>query len=647
MSRRLPRAVQWLLRSTVPRDLVDSIVGDLEEERLRRGAGARRGTADVSWHAARIVAAFAWERLVRERRLPPIADEAPQRARAIDSVRQDVAFSVRLLWRHPGLTAVAVLTLALGIGANTAIFSVVDAVLWRPLPFSDAQSIMSLSERRPREGMQHGPVSPADFFDWRREASSFSDMSAYRPVTVNLTGAAEPQRIGGLLVTNGFLRVLAMQPAIGRDFRAEEDTDGRNRVVLLSDGLWRRAFGADRSTIGRRVLLDGEPYEVAGVLPAAFWWPGEPEFLAPLALSGHDRGLRGAHFLSVVGRLKPGVPEARAREELAIVGDRLSLRFPVENDDHLPAMRPIRTALVGDTRTALLVLFGAVALVLLIACGNVAMLLLARALGRQKELSVRFAMGASRGRIVGQLLIESLVLSAAGGAAGLLLGHWSLTALLALLPARFEELPGLASVGLDPRVLGWAAAMSIASGVVFGIVPALAASDRRIGQSLAEETRGSAGHARGARIRSMLVAAELALSVVLLVGAALLTISFRNLIGVAPGFRPDQLVTARITLPWSRYGTHAQVTSFYAALFDRLDAAPGVARASATSAPPFSGLDNRLDLEIERRVQPPSTPFRAHPAPRVGRLLRHDGRSTCFAAARSTLTTTARRARSS
>jgi putative ABC transport system permease protein len=599
--------VSWLLRVSVPSDLLESIAGDLEEVR------DRRGTAAASRAAARIAASFAWERLTRERHLPPVADEAPQRAGLIDTVRQDAAFGVRLLRRQPGFAFVAVLALALGIGANTAIFSVVDAVLWRPLPFAGAGSIVSLAEQRPREGRVHGPVSPADFYDWRRTASSFSDMAAYYPKAANLTGGGEPQRIDGLRVTDGFLRVLAMQPALGRDLRAEEDADGRNRVILLSDGLWRRAFGADPSVVGRRVQLDGEPYEIVGVLPAAFWWPGDPAFLTPLALDAHDRTLRGAHFLSVVGRLRSGVSAAQAREELAVIGRRLSAQYPAENTDHAPELRPIRTALVGDTRTALLVLLGAVAFVLLIACGNVAMLLLARALGRHRELSVRFAMGASRGRIVRQLLVESLVLSFAGGAAGLLVGHWALSGLRAILPAQFEQLPGIAAVGLDARVLAWAAGVSLASGVAFGIAPALAASDRRIGRALTEEARGAAGHARGTRIRSTLVAAELALSVVLLAGAVLLMVSFRNLMDVAPGFRPDRIFTARLTLPYSRYGTHARVTAFYAALFERLRTTPGIASAAVSSAPPFSGIDDALDLQIERRPLTPAAPPRAYP----------------------------------
>jgi putative ABC transport system permease protein len=617
MSRRLPRGVEALLGLVVPSDLLDSIAGDLEEDHARQSGAARwRATAATWWHAARIASAFAWEGAVRERRLPPIADKAPGRVAmidSIDSIRQDLGFAVRLLRREPGFTTVAVLVLALGIGANTAIFSIVDAVLWRPLPFPNPATILSLAEQRPREGQLHGPVSPADFYDWRREATSFSDMAAYGDVALNLTGAADPQRIHGTRVTNGFLRILGMTPALGRDFRPDEDAPGREREVLLGYGLWRTVFGADRAIVGQKVMLNGEPYEVAGVLPAAFWWPTDPEFLAPYALDDHDRTLRAAHFLDVVGRLRPGASESQAREELAVIGRRLSAQYPAENTDHAPAIRPLRAALVGDTRTALLVLLGAVAFVLLIACANVATLLLSRASGRQKELAVRFAMGARRGRIVRQFLIESLVLAAAGGGAGLLVAGQSIAAFRTLLPAQFEGLPGIAGVGVDARVLAWAVGVSLATGLVFGSVPAWIASDLRIGEVLAEETRGGAGSARGARFRSILVASELALSVVLLVGAVLLMVSFRHLIDVAPGFRPEQLVTAQLTLPYSRYAAHTRVTAFYASLFERLRATPGVVGAAATSAPPFSGLDARLDLQIERRPEPAEGQVRAHP----------------------------------
>ena len=611
MSRRLPRGVERLLALVVPRDVVESVAGDLEETYAAGGRGRLRAAA-VWWQAARIGLSFAWEGALRERRLPPIADEAPARLALLDSVRQDVVFAFRQLRRQPGFAVVAVLALALGIGASTAIFSLVDAVLWRPLPFADAGSIVSVAEQRPREGRLHGPVSPADFADWRRAATSFAGMAAYRDAALNLSGEGEPQRVRATRVTADFLRVLGLAPALGRDFGPEAATGDRGREVLLSDGLFRRAFGADPSVVGRRVLIDGQPFDVVGVLPPAFWWPGDPELLAPLALSEHDWALRGAHFLAVVGRLRPGASFAQARGELAVIGRRLSAQYPDENADHAPELRPIRAALVGDTRTALLVLLGAVAFVLLIACANVATLLLARAGARRPELALRAAIGAGRGRIVRQFLIESLVLSAIGGAAGLVVGDWSLAGLRALLPSRFDALPGIGSVGLDGRMLAAAAAISFATGIVFGIVPALVASDRRIGAGLAGDARGGAGHAGSARFRAVLVVAELALSTALLIGAALLALSFRNVLDVAPGFRPEQLVTAEIALPYSRYGSHPQVTAFYRSLFDRLQSTPGVVRAAATSAVPFSGLDDCLDLHVDRRPEP-SEPARVHP----------------------------------
>jgi putative ABC transport system permease protein len=614
MNRRLPRGVETLMRLAVPGDIVESIVGDLEEEYSRRAARSGWRAAVMAWgRAARIAASFAWEGAIRERHLPPIADEAPRRTGLIDSIRLDVAFGVRMLRRQPGFTAVALVALALGIGANTAIFSIVDAVLWRPLPYAGADAIMSVAEERPREGLLYGPVSPADFYDWRRDSASFSDMAAYTDTMVNLTGGHEPERVRGTLVTGGFLRVLGTVPARGRDFRPEEEVRGRHRVVLLSDGLWRRRFGADASLVGRRVMLNDEPYEVAGILPASFWWPSDPDFLAPLALTEHDRTLRGAHFFEVVGRLRPGVSEAHAREDLRVIGRRLSTAYPLENQGHGPSLRPLRRALVGDTRTALLVLLGAVGLVLLLACANVATLLLARAAARHRELAIRVALGAARGRLVRQFLIESMVLALAGGAAGVVLAHWCIAAFHAFVPAQFAHLPGIAGVGVDARVLAFAVAASVATGLVFGVAPAVVVSDQQIGSALAAETRGAAGHARSTRLRAALVVTELALSLVLLVSAVLLIVSFRNLSEVSPGFRSEQVVTAALTLPGNRYGDHAPVVSFYTTLLERIRSLPGVQRAAATSAVPFSGDDDRLDLQIERRTEPADQPARAHP----------------------------------
>jgi putative ABC transport system permease protein len=618
MTPRPPFALRMLAR-WLPGDLRDPIAGDLAEEYLaRRERGARtRATVWVWCQALRLAAVFRWERLVRVRGVPPIAEELRSVTTMWDRLRQDVVFSVRMLRRQPGFTSVALIALALGIGANTAIFSVVDGVLWRPLPFPGADRVMSLAEQRPRESRWFGPVSPADYFDWLRDSRSFSAMAAYSTTgpagAFNLTGNGDPERVRPLEVAPAFLGVIGVMPALGRDLRAEEATLGRHRVVLLSDGLWRRRFGADPSVVGRTIAFDGHPYEIVGVLPAQFWWPSRPDVVVPLALADRDRALRAAHFLEIVARLRDGVTPAQAQEDLRLIGARLSQAYPLENANHFPNLRPLRDALVGDMRPALLILLAAVAFVMLIACANVATLLLARAASRQKELSVRRAVGATRFRVVQQMLTESLVVAFAGGAAGLLIAAWGLAAFRSIMPAQFADLPGIAGVGIDGRVLLATVVLSAITGMIFGVVPALVASDYRIGIALNEETRGSSGSVRARRLRSGLVVAELAMSLVLLAGAALLIVSFKNLVNVSPGFQPAQLAIARITLPASRYGDHARTVGLFDALYERLRGAPGVERVGATTSLPFDGPGSRLSFTIENRTARSPFPVRAHP----------------------------------
>jgi putative ABC transport system permease protein len=619
MSGPLPRGVTAVLRRLLPRDLFEPIAGDLIEDyrRARTRRGRMRTDLWVWGQAIRLAATFRWERLVHGRGVPPIAEELRRAATMWDALRQDVVFSARMLWRQPGFTVVALLALALGIGANSAIFSIVDAVLWRPLPYPRADRVMAVAEQRPRESRWFGAVAPADYFDWRRNNQSFSAMAAYMLLPAggayNLTGNGEPERVRPLEVSPAFLGVIGAAPAFGRDFRQEEETVGRHRVVLLSDGLWRRRFGADPSVVGRTIAFDGNTFEIIGVLPAHFWWPSHPDVVVPLALTDADRALRAAHFLDVVGRLRDDVSPAQALEDLRIIGVRLSQTYPAENANHAPNMRLLRDALVGDVRPALLVLLGAVAFVMLIACANVATLLLARAAGRQKELSVRRAVGATRSRVVQQMLTESLVVAFAGGVAGLFVAAWGLAAFRRIVPAQFAGLPGIADVAIDGRVLIATFGLSAVTGVIFGVVPALVASDNRIAITLNEETRGSGGSRRARRLRSALVVAEVALSLVLLAGAALLIVSFRNLINVSPGFQPAQLVITRVTLPAARYGEHARTVAFFDALYERLRGAPGVQRVAATTSLPFDGPDSRLNLTIEHRTGESPFPVRAHP----------------------------------
>src|SRR5262249_37037590 len=406
---------------------------------------------------------------------------------------------------------------------------------------------------------------------------------------------------------------LGIPPALGRDFRADEETYGRHRVVLLSDALWRNRFDADPAMVGRSITLDGTAYDVVGIMPRSFWWPSHPDVVGPLALDDHDRTPRAAHFLDVIARLRPGVSERQAREELAVIGARLSQAYPAENQYHSPNLRTLRAALVGDVRTPLLVLLGAVGFVLLIACANVATLLLARASGRQKELAVRRAVGATRGRLVQQMLVESVCVSLVGGVAGTLLAMWGLTALRAVLPAQFSMLPGIAAMTIDARLLVATLGIALATGLVFGIVPALVASEQRVATAINEESRGGSGSMKTRRLRAALVVAELALSLVLLAGAGLLLVRFNHLTGVPPGFRADGIVTVRMSLPYNRYGNHAQVAAFYDRVIERLSASPGVQRVATTTEAPFSGAMSRLNLQIEHRTAESPLPVRAYP----------------------------------
>ena len=506
----------------------------------------------------------------------------------MDSLLRDLRYALRTLRKTPGFTFFAVLTLALGIGATSTIFSVVNTVLLSPLPYRDAERIVAVYEFSARDGVDGFPVSPANFLDWRRDARSFASIAASRPQSMNFTGrGAEPERIFGARVTASYFEVLGLRPRIGRAFTAEEDAPNGPRAVVLSDALWRRRFSADPTVVGQTVTLNNEPYTVVGVAPASLRLPSaETEFWLPFAFGPEDAENRGAHSLGVVARLKPGVTVEQAGTEMKSIAARIEQAFPEVQGGFTTLVRPLSEDIVGDARTPLLVLAGAVGFVLLICCANVANLMLARAAGRQKEIAIRSAIGAGRRHIVRQLLAESVVLAVVGGLAGLLLATWGIDLLVALGP---RELPRLGELTVDGRVVGFALAASLLTGLVFGVAPALQASRADLNDTLKDGTKGSSSGPGRARARQALLVAEVAISLTLLVGAGLMLKSMARLRDVDPGFDAANLVVGTVSLPDAKYDTPVKRVTFYQQVLERLQNTPGVERAAFVANLPLSG----------------------------------------------------------
>ena len=514
---------------------------------------------------------------------------------------QDARFGVRVLWKRPGFTAVALAVLALGVGANTAIFSVVNAVLLRPLPYPGSERIVAFDGVNPARGVKQSNMSAPDFADWKAQAHSFEALSIYTEGGSNLTGGGEPERVTAGWVGTDFFRAMGVGAALGRALLPEDENPGAANVVVISHGLWQRHFGADPAAVGRKVELGGRSREVVGVMPPGFDFPRRAEVWGPLQLEAAKEP-RDNRSYSVLGRLREGASLAQAQAELDTITARLSESYPVTNAGWGVALAPLKDALVGETRAALFLLLAAVALVLLIACANVANLLLARAAGRRREVALRLALGAGRWRVARQMLTESLMLALAGGALGAGLSVWLTDLLVALAPA---NTPRLAEASLDARVLLFATAATLLTGLAFGLVPALQASKADLGESLKEGGRGSSGGR--SRVRSALVVAEVALSLLLLAGAGLLVKSFARLQAVSPGFDSGGVLTARVSLPGARYKEPAQKAEFFKALTERLAALPGVEAAGATISLPLGGSN----LSVWRGLIPegrPATP---------------------------------------
>src|ERR1051326_1984113 len=515
---------------------------------------------------------------------------------------KDVRYGIRSLLKRPGLTAVALLTLGLGIGVNTAIFSAVDSVLLRPLPLQNPDRLVAVWEHTPSLGIAQNHMAPANFFDLRQHNEVFEGLSAFSETSVNLTGTGEPEHLTGQLVSANVFSLLGVAPALGRAFSPDEDQIGREHVVVLSDALWQRLFNRNPNIVNRQITLNGESFTVVGVMPRGFFFPErEAELWLPWAMEPEQASGRGDHYLRVVGRLKPGITIERANAVTEALAAHLAKDYPRTNEGLGILVRSFQQDYVGDLRLPILILFGAVAVVLLIVCANVANLLLAQATTRRREIAIRMALGAKRWTIARQFLTESLLLAIGGGLLGALGATWGVAALSKLLP---ESLAKLQAISVDARVLLFTLAAVVVTAIAFGVVPALHAARANPGESLTETRGDLAGGVSGRHVRRLLVVSEVALAVVLLVGAGLLIRSFQRLRQVDLGFKTDNLLTMRMELPMPKYLKADARDAFYSELVRRVDEIPGVESSGLISFLPLSTSGMKFMFSVEGRALP-------------------------------------------
>jgi putative ABC transport system permease protein len=535
----------------------------------------------------------------------PVQMGTGRKSNMLADLGQDMQYGLRILRKNPAFTAIAVIALALGIGANSAIFSVVNAILLKPLPYKNPDQLVMIWEEATHLGFPKDTPPPANFLDWRQQSTVFDGMAATSYRSFNLTGAGEPERLDGRRVSANLFDFLGVKAIIGRTFVPQEDKPG-TKVVLLNESLWQGRFGGDPSVIGRALNLNGEPYTVIGVLPRTVRLPASgnwhDQVWVPIAFSSEEAANRGSHYLEVIARMKPGVTLPKAQAEMDTIAAHLAKQYPDFNARRGAVVRPLHEEIVGNMKSALLILLGAVAFVLLIACANVANLLLARAAVRQKEIALRLALGANRARLIKQLVVESVLLSLIGAAVGLGLAYYGLEVLTRFIP---KDVAQADTIAIDGKVLLFTLAVALVTGLIFGLAPATQASHFNLNETLKEGGRDSAAGVRGKRLRSSLVIAEVATSFILLIGAGLLINSFFHLRNLDPGFRADHLLALNVDLSEVRYPDTQRRTAFFDEVKRRMQTLPGVQSVAVAGNLPFTYNGDSMSIAVQGIPDPP------------------------------------------
>ena len=574
------------IRDHIERETQDNIGRGMSPEEARFTAMRKFGNVTLVKEETRAMWSFVW----------------------LEQLLQDTRFGIRMLRKSAGFTAVAVLTLALGIGASTSIFSVVNAVLLADLPYKDPGRLAMIWGMNAHRESNESPVSPGDYFEWKQKGSSFQDIAASYDNEVTLTGTGNPQFLIGYDFSANYFSILGVAPELGRTFAAEEDRPGAPKVVVLSDKLWRSTFQADPAILGKPITLDGEPYSVIGVMPRGFDYPPGVQLWMPIALPDSAASDYHHHYIRVMGRLKPGVSVAQAQAQMTTLAVQIGVEQPTTDAGNGVTITPLRRQLAGDIQTPLCVLLGAVGFVLLIACANVASLLLARATSRHKEIAACAALGASRGRLLRKFLTESLLLGLAGGALGIAAAWWCTRFLVSIFPNDIANLsiPRVENIPINVPVLSFALAATILTGLLFGVVPAMQSARADPADVLKESGRGATPGSRSAGLRRVLVVAQIALSLVLLAGAGLLIESFERVARGNLGFRPDRVLGVEVFLAANRYPENQpdKLRAFVRDVLQRMESLPGVQSVGAASTLPLTGFWGETSLLVEGQPLP-------------------------------------------